>query len=70
MRRLALWSLVNDGRLLFLFLCPPQRDLMAMMISQTDSRQSNLRESVLEVLQGDQDRLEAVEGYYCLRLHL
>ena len=69
MRRLALWSLVNDGRLLFFF-SVPQRDLMAMMISQTDSRQSNLRGSVLEVLQGDQDRLEAVEGYYRLRLHL
>ena len=51
---------------LFFFCVSPQHDLMAMMVSQTDSRQPNLRDSVLEVLRGDQDRLEAVEGYHCL----
>ena len=39
----------------------PQRDLLAILISQSDVRTPDLRSSVLEVVRGDQNTLTAIE---------
>ena len=37
-----------------------QNDLLTMLISQTDIRQSDLSSSILEALQGDKEKYKAI----------